>query len=89
MGGRVPEIGAHSMIDKPDSVSRVIAPITAMARIMAAQTSSHSPTARSDLTRLLGAAAVVIVVMGGRISGALSRFGDPSRIVPRRKLREF
>jgi hypothetical protein len=34
------------MIDKPDSVSRVMAPITAMAKIIAQHTKSHMPTAR-------------------------------------------
>ncbi|GAB4223693.1 MAG: hypothetical protein Tsb0032_26760 [Kiloniellaceae bacterium] len=42
----MPVSGAHSMIERPDSVRRVMAPITAMARTMAAQPSSQRPTAR-------------------------------------------
>src|SRR3546814_3402088 len=35
------------MIERPDSVSRVMAPMTAIASTMAQQPSSQSPTARS------------------------------------------
>jgi hypothetical protein len=36
------------VIDRPDSVSRVMPPITTMAKIMAQQTSSQSAMARSE-----------------------------------------
>ncbi|GAB5467699.1 MAG: hypothetical protein Kilf2KO_07290 [Rhodospirillales bacterium] len=36
------------MIERPDSVSRVMAPITAMAKIMAATPSNQMPSARVE-----------------------------------------
>src|SRR3546814_12206361 len=51
-GGRAPLIGAHSMIESPDSVSRVIAPMTAMASTIAQQPSSHRPTALPEPRRV-------------------------------------
>ena len=40
-GGSQPVTGRHSTIDRPDSVSRVRAPITIMKKIMPATTISH------------------------------------------------
>jgi hypothetical protein len=42
----MPISGFHSTIDKPDSVRRVIAPITAMANTMPQQNSSQNAMAR-------------------------------------------
>src|SRR5512145_2163511 len=43
-GGRAPVTGRHSVIDSPDSVSRVTPPITTMAKIIAQQARSQSAT---------------------------------------------
>src|SRR5229473_3603013 len=45
-GGRMPDIGCHSVIDSPDSVSLVTPPSTTMTRIIAAQTRSQTAMAR-------------------------------------------
>ena len=42
-----PVTGRHSVIESPDSVSRVMPPTTIMTTIMAAQTKSQAATARS------------------------------------------
>jgi hypothetical protein len=47
-GGRIPISGFHSTMDRPDSVSRVTAPITAMAKTMAQQASSQTAMARGE-----------------------------------------
>ena len=43
----MPLIGFHSVMESPDSVSRVIPPITTMANIMEQQISSQRATRRS------------------------------------------
>ena len=40
-----PDTGFHSVIERPDPVSRVSPPTITMATIIAATTSSHTPTA--------------------------------------------
>jgi hypothetical protein len=46
-GGTTPVSGLHSVMERPDSVRRVMPPITTMARIIAAQTKSQSAMRRS------------------------------------------
>src|SRR5262252_4256969 len=46
-GGRTPTTGFHSVIDKPERVSRVMPPITTIKKISAQQASSQAATARS------------------------------------------
>jgi len=46
IGGRAPMIGFHSVIDRPEPVSRVAPPTTTMANTRVAQKNSHSATAR-------------------------------------------
>ena len=45
IGGTAPMIGFHSVIDRPEPVSRVMPPMTTMANTMAAQTNSQTATA--------------------------------------------
>jgi hypothetical protein len=45
-GGKVPTIGCHSVIDRPECVRRVTPPTTTMANTSAQQTSSQATTAR-------------------------------------------
>src|SRR5882724_10170354 len=45
-GGTTPVTGCHSVIDRPDRVSRVMPPITTIAKISAQQPNSHNATAR-------------------------------------------
>jgi hypothetical protein len=47
-GGMVPVTGFHSTMESPDSVSRVAPPITKVAKIIAATTSSHTRMARME-----------------------------------------
>src|SRR6266404_4085276 len=44
-GGRTPRTGFHSVIDKPERVSRVMPPITTIKKISAQQTNSHAAIA--------------------------------------------
>ncbi len=44
-GGRAPVTGRHSVIDRPEPVSRVAPPTITMAMIMAATTNSQRATA--------------------------------------------
>src|SRR5438874_13564128 len=46
-GGRMPVTGCHSVIDSPESVSRVMPPMTTIAKIIAQQPSSQIATART------------------------------------------
>src|SRR5436190_19553536 len=46
-GGRMPVTGCHSVIDNPESVSRVMPPMTTIAKIIAQQPSSQIATART------------------------------------------
>ena len=46
IGGRAPMIGFHSVIDRPDPVSRVTPPTTTMQNTRAAQANSQVATAR-------------------------------------------
>src|SRR5260370_4095305 len=46
-GGRTPLTGCHSVIDRPDKVSRVMPPITTMMKIMPQQNSSQTATDRA------------------------------------------
>ena len=46
-GGSAPVIGFHSVIDRPDSVSRVAPPTTSVRKIIAATAQSHSRIARA------------------------------------------
>ncbi len=41
-GGRMPVTGCHSVIERPERVSRVMPPITTMTKIMAQQNRSHT-----------------------------------------------
>src|SRR5690349_16619368 len=45
-GGSVPTIGCHSVIDRPEWVSRVTPPTTIIANTSAQHASSHAATAR-------------------------------------------
>jgi len=44
-GGRAPMIGCHSVMERPEPVSRVSPPMVSIAMITSATASSHSPTA--------------------------------------------
>src|SRR6516225_8209086 len=46
-GGTTPMTGFHSVIDSPESVSRVIPPTTTIRKINAQQANSHAATAPS------------------------------------------
>src|SRR5438094_2864211 len=46
-GGRIPTTGSHSVIDRPERVSRVIPPITTMTKIMPQQNSSQMAIGRN------------------------------------------
>ena len=54
-GGTMPMTGFHSVIDRPERVSREIPPTTTIAKINAQQANSHAATAPC---RVLSAAAV-------------------------------
>ena len=43
-GGKAPDSGAHSMIDRPEPVTRVAPPSTTMPQIIAATTNSQAAT---------------------------------------------
>src|SRR6185312_17268846 len=45
-GGSVPDSGAHSMIDRPEPVSRVAPPRATITRIMKQVANNHSDTSR-------------------------------------------
>src|SRR5688500_6175511 len=45
-GGRVPTMGCHSVMDRPERVRRVAPPTTTMAKTITQQASSHQGTAR-------------------------------------------
>src|SRR6266478_3137010 len=47
-GGRTPTTGSHSVIDRPDKVSRVTPPITTMTKIMPQQHNSQTAIGRSS-----------------------------------------
>ena len=55
-GGIAPMIGFHSMMERPESVRRVIAPSMTCTSTMPASASSHSPTARSAVAGRAAAA---------------------------------
>src|SRR6266446_9327188 len=46
-GGRIPTTGFHSVIDRPERVSRVMPPTTTIRAIIAQQTKSHAATGPS------------------------------------------
>src|SRR6266852_2889160 len=46
-GGTMPMTGFHSVIDRPERVSRVIPPTTTIRKIIAQQTKSHAATGPS------------------------------------------
>jgi hypothetical protein len=47
IGGSVPMIGCHSVIDSPECVNRVMPPTTTITNTKAQQPKSHTATARS------------------------------------------
>src|SRR5712691_10013054 len=49
----MPDTGCHSVIERPDSVSRVTPPSTTMTRIIAAQARSQAAMLRSSLVGAL------------------------------------
>ena len=56
IGGRAPVTGFHSVIDRPESVSRVSPPTSTIAATIAAMTSSHAAIMRRDRRRRASAA---------------------------------
>ena len=79
-GGKVPTIGCHSVIDKPEWVSRVTPPTTTIANTSAQQRSSHAPTAPAPPSRRRDCAARPV-----RCSGAAAMSHDLHRtILPHR-----
>src|SRR5690242_4950021 len=48
-GGNTPATGCHSVMDRPDSVRRVMPPMTTMSKIMAQQAKSQRAIGRSTL----------------------------------------
>src|SRR5215469_11949230 len=58
-GGMMPMTGFHSVIDRPDSVSRVIPPTTTIRKINAQQPKSHAATAPRRCCRAATECAVV------------------------------
>src|SRR5207244_10673460 len=77
-GGRTPKTGFHSVIDRPERVSRVMPPITTITRISAQQTTSQAATA----ARL--SSAVPAVAPSARLTTAVVEVNKkaPSSIVP-------
>jgi hypothetical protein len=59
----MPVTGCHSVIDKPDRVSRVMPPITTIAKIMPQQDSSQTATGRR-----VGEAAIACSAVGSAIA---------------------
>src|SRR5436305_3866027 len=57
-GGRTPTTGSHSVIERPERVSRVIPPITTMTKIMPQQNRSQMAIGRRS-------GAVVVTAFGG------------------------
>src|SRR5215472_16499942 len=53
-GGSTPVTGCHSVMERPDPVSRVMPPITTISRIMAQHAKSQRAMARSLLVALAG-----------------------------------
>ena len=60
----MPVTGCHSVIDRPDSVRRVMPPITTIRKIMAQQNRSHHAIARSP--RSAGCAALAVTAGKGK-----------------------
>src|SRR5947208_1854357 len=54
-------IGCHSVMERPEPVSRVSPPTTIMPRIISATASSHRPTARFDFQKL-GASSMAALI---------------------------
>src|SRR5258708_5603721 len=54
-------IGCHSVMERPEPVSRVNPPTLIMPRITSATASSHSPTARFDFQKL-GASSMAALI---------------------------
>src|SRR5579863_7738965 len=76
-GGRMPVIGSHSVIERPERVSLVTPPITTIRKIMAQHTRSQMAIGRR-LSSAAGAAeggASVIAV--GRVTPGLAPGGKP------------
>src|SRR5258707_13732393 len=70
-----PVTGRHSVIDSPDSVRRVMPPITTIATIIAQHTNSHSATGRVERTAgRLGTAMSIGLLM------ASFRMGDEAQV---------
>jgi hypothetical protein len=67
-GGMVPLTGCHSVIDRPDSVSRVAPPTSTMAKISAATAMSQRRIARRRMAW---------IEVGSRMSDACAAAGEP------------
>src|SRR5580704_7533965 len=78
-GGRMPVTGCHSVVDRPDSVSLVMPPITTMAKIMPQHTSSQTATARRPVVAMIAAGACCVVAVETDTI-------DPCRTVPAGKV---
>src|SRR3984893_8997236 len=78
-GGRVPVTGCHSVIDRPDRVSRVMPPITTITKIMPQHTSSQTATARRTVAAMIAAEACCLVAVETDTI-------DPCRTVPAGKV---
>src|SRR5436305_8364393 len=79
-GGTTPVTGCHSVIDRPERVSRVMPPITTIAKIIAQQPNSHSATGRrseAPWLRAMAAGADAALVVIDKKSSARRRAKAP------------
>src|SRR6266567_8088916 len=72
MGGSVPMIGCHSVIDRPEWVNRVTPPTTTIANTSAQHRSSHAAIARAPAAERAGTTTASGDPVGKRVGGLIS-----------------
>ena len=65
-GGIAPMMGSHSVMERPEPVSRVSPPMVTMARITSATASSQKPTARRDFQKFKATSIADFIASLGR-----------------------
>src|SRR5215813_13659634 len=81
-GGTTPTTGCHSVIDKPDNVSRVTPPTTTIKKISAQQAKSHSattPCSPSSLRPVRGRVGVGVSAPARAFAAVMSKSYSPDR----------
>src|SRR5439155_19744976 len=73
-GGRMPLTGCHSVIDRPDSVSLVMPPITTIRKIRPQHTSSQTATARRPGSAKAASLAAECEIAVGRDTPVVRQF---------------